>query len=837
MASPFTFFRKRQKALLAIATVFIVFIFVVGSALDPGQSGRSDGSGQQVATWNGGEVNAGQLENLLRNRRLTAMFTQMMIGAGIQAGGTVEELQLPQDLANQLLLGERITQAELERLVLTTQAYSDAAEQAGIRVDSDVINEVINRLGSERLNSSDVRNVLATISRGDAQAAEGVVFSTLRRVLQAYIYQNSYGDAAATILPAQQWDAWRRINEQISLQAAIVPTASLVTESPQPTDQQVTEYYEQYKDVEPDQMVRVGGRIMPSPNPGFAKPRKVKLAFLHGSVTDWTEKLLPEVTEQEISDYYEVNKNPQFIKDEADDEVEFPESDPDDDVEADEATESDDEEAAAPAEPAADDAEPADDEPMREEVGDDEEDVAESTEEAAEADEPAADSEAAEPTAESEATEDADDDEGASATRPSPFRLAAFQAEGESRYDEEVGDDDESAAESDDASDADAAETAGDDEEMPADDEAAPADDETGDDAMSDEDAAADEVATSDEDAEGEEDEVEYYPLDEVRDEIRREVARVKAIERVQSELRNAYETLRTQYSKHRRAVATAMEEEQDAPELPAELTNLEPLAERYGVTAETTPELTQRELYQDTMVGQAIEPDRRAEVVAQAAFSHLEVGEPYFAVEAMGDCYLVVKVKDTPREVPELEDVRDQVVAAWRENEAAELALKKAEELAGKVADADRSFAELMADAGYRVIPQTDPFSWMSFGLAADDSYQLQISDVPGLDNVGSEFMEKVFSLKDDETAAIMNIDRSAAYVVKIHSREQTSDELREAFLRTGWNTRDPRIGGVLQMLQRSSTQELIRGLSERLQFQLNEEWRDRRLEQMQEQ
>jgi hypothetical protein len=116
------------------------------------------------------------------------------------------------------------------------------------------------------------------------------------------------------VLPAEKWDDWRAVNERISLQAASLPVEGFLDQVPSPTEEQLRKLYDEFKDVEPNMIYDVGGRELPSPNPGFAEPRRVKLQYLVGTVADRTKKLLDTVTQEEIADYYERNKRKEFVK-------------------------------------------------------------------------------------------------------------------------------------------------------------------------------------------------------------------------------------------------------------------------------------------------------------------------------------------------------------------------------------------------------------------------------------------------------------------------------------------------------------------------------------------
>ena len=118
MASPFHYFRKHQKQCFAILTVFIVFVFVVGSALQGNNRGDSDRGQQVVATWNGGEMTAEKLGMLVRNRRITSQFLRGVVGRGIEAGCEVVDIGLPTDLTNALVVDSLVQHEQREGLVL-----------------------------------------------------------------------------------------------------------------------------------------------------------------------------------------------------------------------------------------------------------------------------------------------------------------------------------------------------------------------------------------------------------------------------------------------------------------------------------------------------------------------------------------------------------------------------------------------------------------------------------------------------------------------------------------------------------------------------------------------
>ncbi|MCH8840320.1 MAG: hypothetical protein IH831_06515, partial [Planctomycetes bacterium] len=89
-----------------------------------------------------------------------------------------------------------------------------------------------------------------------------------------------------------------------------------------------------------------------------------------------------------------------------------------------------------------------------------------------------------------------------------------------------------------------------------------------------------------------------------------------------------------------------------------------------------------------------------------------------------------------------------------------------------------------------------TDLFSWFTFGNTPVEMQQgPRLGDAPPLSAVGNGFMQKVFDLKSEDVIALLNFDRSNAYVLKLASRERTEQELRSAFLAEVNNSQAMRI------------------------------------------
>ncbi|CAN0380890.1 unnamed protein product, partial [Ectocarpus sp. 4 AP-2014] len=142
----------------------------------------------------------------------------------------------------------------------------------------------------------------------------------------------------------------------------------------------------------------------------------------------------------------------------------------------------------------------------------------------------------------------------------------------------------------------------------------------------------------------------------------------------------------------------------------------------------------------------------------------------------------------------PELDEVRDQVVAAWKRTQAAVLAQEKAVELAKEIGPTGQSLEDYFADAGEDAtkpasIEETDAFALLTIGQVAPSARQipLRLSQPAPLVAPGPELLQGVFDIGEGEVGAVLNHDHSIAYLLRIAQRIGSEDELRREFLRDG--------------------------------------------------
>ncbi len=745
MASPFRIFRKYQKAFLAIAAVLAMVIFVFADLLTSAVfSSRGEGKrrGMTVASWDGGSMTGHEMESLTQRRTWISNFLARLQQTGAQkvrdSGGTPMQPQVPN-----LILSQNLNMLQVSGGCINTRILSQLAKDAGISISNGQINDYLEALSFGQLSDGQIINLLTRGNKTNQQQQVEQLFAGLRELLLGNTYITSYYSALECVTPEERWQDWRRINERISVEATILPATQFVSKVPEPTELELRQFYDEYKNQVDNTNQWVSGRALPSPDPGFKVPRRVRLQYLLGDIETKTLAIIDDVAEADIVDFYENNKDQMFVQSEStasEVDAEDPAEQPGDE-DNNEATEVSD----ANANESSESPETTESTETSGETG---KTTPEVINEEQQSDTPPPDDEGA-PV---DSSTPADESQSGRRTQQSPFRLAVLQAD-DSATDSGGGD----------AGDGPQEETA---------DEA------------------------SNEDSANEEKPVHYVPLEEVRDLIKRQLARQKAVLQLNEDVDQATSVVQKEYRTYGPDLAEAQELGQEPPSPPENLADLASLAGAKGLAHEKTTLLSQSELAgtevgkaTQSYIGQDKDEQRPGEMVARAMFDDSRsLYEPFLAKDLGNNWFLVVKIEDKPARIPPLDEIRDDVVRVWKLRKAAQMALEEADKIKKEAETSGESLDILLASKPYET-ETTDMFSWLDFGTTPLEYLQYsprrpQISDAPPLEAVGLDFMEKAFGLQADQLATVLNHNQSNAYLIRLAKRENTEDELRKQFL-----------------------------------------------------
>jgi hypothetical protein len=742
MASPFRAFRKYQKSLLAVAGVLLMFVFVLGDPLSQYMRRNSGGAtggrlnAEDVAVhWKSGSLTNAQLASMVQRRAIVNGFVREVevIGrkAAFDAGGQ------PGPLTVEMLQGPERWQEGVEQDVARVRIFADAARAAGMNVSDENLSDYLQKLGRGFVSVDQIRDILGHIQVNGHRAATDYVLDALREELLARNYLAGYMFAFDAVMPEQRWADWLQVNDKVVVEAAAIPAESFVVDVAEPSDAELTAFYEKFKNDTPH-IDRMGEQEFPPRTPGFKVPRKIDLQYIRADYDQLLAKAENQVKDEDVEKYYEAHKDPMFIRADS----AFSESTKSDKPAA---TESQAAENKATEKPAAD-TEPA---TPSKDSGDKGAADAGSTPASTSGAKGANDAKPTQPAPSKAKPAKNKQSSTEPAARQSVFRLTAF-ADDNSTNQKSTGPE--------------------------------PAVATGGPDAAGPTEAIQSPIA-----GEQPKKAVQFQPLEEVRDEIRRQLAQDQVVQQLDTLMGKLEGDLNALYRPYFSAAAEAEVTGKDRPQPPAGLTDLSKLAMDNGLDASKVGPVSQLEL-RDTPLGKTAKKDDQTTPLVIALFaSGSELYQPNVSFDIDNNQFLSVKTGDTPAHVPPLAEIRDEVVRAWKLQKAADLALKHAQDLAKQAQTAGKSLEDALADDKKVKITKTDPFAWLTPGSVSRDTQQLQsfrLGQPEGIVAAGPELLEKVFSLGEGEVGAALNHDHSIAYVLKVAEHQDTPAELRQTFL-----------------------------------------------------
>ncbi len=804
--SPFELFRRNLKPLMIALTVLAMLAFVVLPAVDSWvrQGGPGGGDNAVVASYKGGEFEYAEVNQFTQNHYLTLQFLAELATETAQAGGTLSVPGFEFDEQRQQISQWGISSQPSSQSSVSVQLYAQRAIDLGFDLDHAAVKVWLNYFSDNKFTDTQINQILRRAT--DRQLGQHDMLEQLRlHLLSNAVQQTSlaglFASNRSTIPPAQQFALYKRLNERAKAVAyPILVDDFLAQTNPTPSDAEIERVFEEGRELYPDET---------SDTPGFRRRASAKFEVVSGDFETFIARLAAEVPEEKLREEYERQVAAGgFV---------VPESMPGEDtVPSGEVPPNETDEPAAEQEGAP--AEDADQPPMKEQPAEEapaEEKPAEETpaedkpaEETPAEEKPAEETPAEETPAEPEETpaEPADEtpaepeaEDQSSRMRNSEVQLVAFRAQEEAAdaeseapqtdEPETPADEPEAPADKPEAP-ADEPETPADEPETPADEPEAPADKpETPADkpeTPADEpEAPADEPETPAEEPAEAAKPPKVRPFEEVRDQIAEQMVTPDAFGKVREGIAKVKEVMR-KYSVEFAIYQAEVEDgtaEGPAPERP----DIKALAEQYGLSYEIIGPHDIQSI-QDTDIGQSAVMTGQFQM--GDSFPQLMFGGQeglYSPVETTnfrsGQSFVSWKTEQTADAIPMLIEVRDEVVAAIRYQEARELARKAAEELAGKAnATPDKPLVEIVPeDRKEFVYDDLGEFPWM---LWLGPGRMPMLWNLETLNRAGDDFMRQVFTQPLNEFGVAPNETKSVYYVVKTTQRTPSLEQLQSQFM-----------------------------------------------------
>jgi SurA N-terminal domain len=339
MKSPFAIFRKHQKVLMVVLTGLAMLAFIVtdslradsaatlpilcgvvgmavlgyigwrrGEAVTFGAAGLalgvvvgvflmlhmgSSGPKPPIET-DAGNLTHNELQSLVQRRHVANGFVSAAIvkaeSIPSMENNSFYEQMLQQQIARQQF-GFGHERDNMTEDVLLGFLLDKEADEMGINVSEEAVSDYINRITNKKLSPKDFNGILK-----QQHVTESEVFDAIRGELKARLAMEMMMPRAVPS-PEQFWDDYRKLQMTETLDVAAVPVADFIASAPNPTEDQILNYFDQWKSIPPSYP---GG-------PGLLQPRRVRTEYLQSDFAEVEKEVAAKspATDQEIKKYYD----------------------------------------------------------------------------------------------------------------------------------------------------------------------------------------------------------------------------------------------------------------------------------------------------------------------------------------------------------------------------------------------------------------------------------------------------------------------------------------------------------------------------------------------------
>ena len=805
MSSPLATFRKHRTYWMAGLVLLAIMAFVVAPLFDymQGRIQNSDSGDQVVVRWNGGRLTTRELERARQQHYKFVRFLSTLSREVLEAGGQpgIPEFAFSPESKQIIDLGVNVQSSSLA--VIETRMLADFAKLNGIEFDDDAADQFLIAFCDKCVSAARLAQVLREST--DNQVTEFDLRELIKLELGAIVARqmalrgwsndfkpDDYERVRLTQTPGDMWNDFLKLNQSAKIEAFPVLVSDFVkTVTGSPSEAEILAIYEKGKN-------RIASPVFPEP--GFMRDYKANFEYVEGNFSEWIDREKAKVTEEQLKAEYEkliglgqLKYDPLLDKARkpsesgtAENPATSPEAAPSQQAPA--TTET-----PAPETPAPATTDPA----------------------AATVPQSAAPDGTAPQTPAASATE-------APAVPPPKLqssKRSSSQIRLVSAQDEPKAIEPQPAVEP---------------VVVPPQTPPAPATEQKNAPDAGLPPVVVQPVAPGAEAATlpAAPQAAETKPIqrnktfEESKEELLDSLARTAVIDALQKELTSANEQMLKYASAHRQQALLLKEGQQ--PDVKVTRPDLRKVAEgglKYGESGmvdrpklfatalgKSTMSSTEQGMGQVPMPNYALNPNYPLFTPAQSLFfdqmAMLEQRTPDFRQ------YIFWKIDEQQAYVPALAEVREEVIAAWKTQKARQLAADEAAKVAKKVSGHEEPWKDALNVAEQSLIVTTDPFTWLSgFGETP------RISNVPTLDTVGQEFMQKVFSSQTGTAGVAPNQGQNIYYVYRVVEMTPPISELESRFAADPNKMAARRVGLM-------TGQQIYTGLYETIEDRLNVKW-----------
>jgi hypothetical protein len=791
MSRSMHYFRKYSGPILAVFGVILMITWVAGPFLEslfmggggpqPGPGGDG-GDNPVVVTWTGGSLRQSDLEQMRYEHNVAVSFVRGIVAQTLQNGGQPQAPGLEVGQGGQIF-SLPIPMDDGDASLMQIMLLADKARRQGVAIDNASVKDFLHRLSAYTMQEGDWLDIARRAIGERSNFTVNQLFERLQTELLAQHMRNmdlsgftaltSGGEIMPiTPPPGELWDYFLRLHRRATIEAVPFEVSKYVKEVKDPTRADETELralFEKGRDRDPNPAL---------PEPGFYRPQKAAFEYFRVDFQPFLEEAKKQITEEQIKEAYDKDISQGLHK-----ELELPPEEntppasdaktPEGDAPPAEAPGTDDDKA-----PPADDARtpPPSDNP------------------------PPGDNPPADNPSNSPADEKSDAKDGN--VRLNTVGSAQVQF---------VSTQNENAADGKSAGEPDSAPPPAENDAPPSDqkpaaerDEAKPAEGDTSE-------PPATEPPATDKPASEKEAPAKFRPLSEVREQILNRLAQPIA-EDARREALNKLVAAVKDYGRSYRRYQTAVENKSKTAKDPGKFDPKAVASSVRGVTAESTPLINRYQAgeYQIGQNGTMMNwQTGQTFGFGDAAFGPDELlyDPKYIQSRERDVLYIFWRTQEEKPATPTFEEAREDVIKAWKQQKAFEIAERAAADFAKKNEKAESFKAVAPA---VTITPQ--PFSWLDLGSLPFGRSRAELSQVNGIPLAGQEFMQGVFSLNEGSAGTAPNQPHTTVYAVRVAKFEPPADELRERFAESGLFETMMVASGQWQ----ESVLEQLRGLSD---------------------
>jgi peptidyl-prolyl cis-trans isomerase D len=277
-------FRRHQKKMLAVLALLAMIAFTLNLGQFGGDPRRSTRN-PVLFTIDGNAVHSSDLYELRLHRLRANHFMQQLSGAPDFFGGT----------SNEELRDAYVLRREAERMGLP--ATPELANQWLVENVPGLSRSMFDQIYRESFAEGEYRCTDTELLANIAAELRLRALAYLPEGIDAESRKMSFMRAPGQYLvtPLDVFDAYREEAERVSVNAVPFSVDNYLEQVPEPTESEVTAYYDKFKDELPD------------PNrdtPGFKVPRRTQIEYVMVDADNLEDKYRAELKDEEVKNYY-----------------------------------------------------------------------------------------------------------------------------------------------------------------------------------------------------------------------------------------------------------------------------------------------------------------------------------------------------------------------------------------------------------------------------------------------------------------------------------------------------------------------------------------------------